>query len=322
MKIMIMGASGFLGSWATRVLASDHEIYAILRKNSDSFRIANLDNIKIIREDPELWFQLIDNIKPDCILLLNWSGVENSSRNSDSQFSNVDNYHVLIDQAIKSKVPKIIGFGSQAELGPVSNNILESQVDNPTTLYGKAKVECRKYGIEASKNSSTSFAWVRIFSTYGPMDSESWLIPSAILSLADSKPFDSTPGMQEWSFLHTYDFANAVKLIVECDSIQTIYNLGNPETNTVSEVLSLIGNMMGKGDLIQFGTIPYRSDQVMKLKPVCESLIKLGWNPKITLEVGLKQTIDWYLDKKDAPVILTNNETIFFDLPVRISKIL
>lgn len=322
MKIMIMGASGFLGSWATRVLANDHDIHAILRKNSDSFRIANLHNIELIREDPDLWFQLIEIIKPDCILLLNWSGVENNSRNSDSQFGNVDTYRVLIDQAIKLKVKKIIGFGSQAELGPVSNNILESEVDNPTTMYGRAKVECRKYGIEACNNTDTSFAWVRIFSTYGPMDSESWLIPSAILSLADSKPFDSTPGMQEWSFLHAYDFANAVKLIVECDSIQTIYNLGNPETNTVSEVLSLIGSMMGKGELIQFGTIPYRSDQVMKLKPVCESLIKLGWNSKITLEVGLKQTIDWYLDKKEAPIILTNNESIFFDLPVRIRKIL
>jgi nucleoside-diphosphate-sugar epimerase len=320
MKVMIMGASGFLGSWATRVLASDHEIYAILRKNSDSFRIENLGSIKIIREDPNLWFQLIENIKPDCILLLNWSGVENSSRNSNSQFSNVDNYRALIDQAIKSKVPKIIGFGSQAELGPVSNSILESELDNPTTLYGKAKVECRKYGIEASKNTSTSFLWVRIFSTYGPKDSESWLIPSVILNLADSKPFNSTPGMQEWSFLHAYDFANAVKLIVECDSVQNIYNLGNPNTHTVKEVLSLIGDIMGKKDLIQFGAIPYRSDQVMKLKPVCESLIKLGWNPKVKLEAGLNQTINWYLDKDEAPVTLTDNESIFFDLPLKTKK--
>ena len=156
-----MGASGFLGSWATRVLANDHEIHAILRKNSDSFRIANLHNIELIREDPDLWFQLIEIIKPDCILLLNWSGVENNSRNSDSQFGNVDTYRVLIDQAIKLKVKKIIGFGSQAELGPVSNNILESEVDNPTTLYGRAKVECRKYGIEACKNTDTSNSgWV------------------------------------------------------------------------------------------------------------------------------------------------------------------
>jgi len=79
---------------------------------------------------------------------------------------------------------------------------------------------------------------------------------------------------------------------------------------------------MDRKDLIQFGTIPYRSDQVMRLKPVCESLIKLGWKPKITLEVGLKQTIDWYLDKEEAPVMLTNNESIFFDLPVRIKKLL
>jgi UDP-glucose 4-epimerase len=322
MKVMIMGASGFLGSWATRVLASDHEIYAILRKSSDSFRIANIDNIKIIKEDPALWFQLIENIKPDCILLLNWSGVENDSRNSNSQFGNVNDYRVLIDQAIKTKVPKIIGFGSQAELGPVSNNILESEVDNPTTLYGKAKIECRKYGIDASKNTSTSFTWVRIFSTYGPMDSESWLIPSAILNLADSRPFDSTVGMQEWSFLHAYDFANAVKFVIGCNSTQNIYNLGNPNTNTVSEVLSLIGDMIGRKDLIKFGTISYRSDQVMKLKPICESLINLGWKPKITIEAGLEQTINWYLNKEEAPIILNKSESIFFDLPVRTRKLL
>ena len=321
MKIMVTGASGFLGSWATRILASDHDIYAIIRKESSDFRIANLTKIHIIREDPELWFQLIDNIKPDIILILNWSGVENSSRNSSLQFSNVDFFHRLVDQAVKSNVKKILGFGSQAELGPVSNTILESEEDNPTTLYGKAKVECRKYAVEASRNSNTNFVWVRIFSTYGPMDSESWLIPSAVISLADSKPFNSTLGIQEWSFLHAFDFASAVKLIIESDSVQNIYNLGNPNTNIVNEVLLLIGDIMGRKDLIKFGTVPYRSDQVMKLKPACESLIKLGWKPKINLVAGIKQTIDWYLFKKETPIILNDNGTIFFDLPERIKKL-
>lgn len=317
---MIFGASGFLGSWATRILSNDHEIYAILRKESDSFRIMNLKNINIIREDPRLWFQLINDIKPDCILLLNWSGVENSNRNSELQFTNVSSYRILINQAIKEKVPKIIGFGSQAELGAISNNILESALDNATTLYGKAKIECRKLGIEASRNTSTRFTWVRIFSTYGPMDSESWLIPSAIIKLAASEPFESTPGRQEWSFLHAYDFANAIKLIIECDSNQNIYNLGNPTTNTVFEVLSLIGTMIGRKNLIKFGAIPYRSDQVMRLKPVCESLLNLGWKPKITIEAGIKQTINWFMNLDESPIFISESESIFFDLPARTKK--
>jgi len=312
MKILIIGSSGFLGSWVCRILSKDHEVIALVRESSNTFNINNIESIKIMRSNVNSWCKIIDNLKPDAILLLNWSGVENIARNSEAQLSNVELFNNLVDQAVESKIPKVIGFGSQAELGPVSHSISDDQEDNPTTIYGQAKIQCRINGLSKTKDSGTNFTWVRIFSVYGPLDSESWLIPSAIITLSESKPFYCTPGLQEWSFLHAYDFARAVKYLIENNPDQKIFNLGNPSTNTVKKVLSLIEELLGKNRLLKFGAISYRDDQVMKLEPKCEGLINLGWKPKVSLESGIRQSIDWFIGNTEKPLLLDENESIFF----------
>ena len=320
MKILITGSSGFLGSWVCRILSKDHEIIALVRESSNTFNIDNIKSIKIIRSNVNSWCKTINDLKPDVILLLNWSGVGNNARNLEAQLDNVDLFNLLLDQAVKSKIPKVIGFGSQAELGPVSDSISDDHEDNPTTLYGQAKIQCRINGFKNTRNSDTNFVWARIFSIYGPLDSESWLIPSAIITLSKSKAFNSTPGLQEWSFLHAFDFARAVTYLIENDTDQKVFNIGDPNTNTVRKALSLIGELLGKKELLKFGAISYRDDQVMKLEPKCEGLINLGWRPKVNLEPGISQSIDWYLGNKEKPLILNDNGSIFFDFPLNSKK--
>jgi nucleoside-diphosphate-sugar epimerase len=320
-KILVTGASGFLGSWACRVLSKSHEVIGLVRENSDTYRLNNIQGLKIQKSQVYLWKNLIKEINPDVILILHWDGVSNLERNSEGQELNVENFREIISAAVAANIPKIIGFGSQAELGPVATQINDNQGDNPTTLYGKAKVECRLEGFELTKNSMSDFIWVRIFSTYGPLDAENWLVPSAILTLNESKKFKTTSGEQAWSFLHAYDFVLAVKTLIENKSHQKVFNLGNTTTNILKEVLITIQNLIGKGDLIEFGSIPYRSDQVMRLEPRCEGLVDLGWKPIVPLNNGLIQTINWFTNQPESALQTEANSSFYFDLPQRIKRI-
>lgn len=317
MKILITGSTGFLGSWACRILSRNHEVIGLCRNNSNQFRLNGIKNFQSIPANPIEWSEVISKHLPDVIIFLHWDGVANQQRNSDIQKANINFFTQLIETSVRTKVKKIIGIGSQAELGPLEIPISDLQQDNPTTLYGSTKIECRENGFELCKNTETKFIWGRVFSTYGPLDSTSWLIPSAIISLNKSEQFLSTSGKQNWSFLHAYDFAKAIQKLIEIDSKKSIFNIGNPSTNLIRDVLQLIENMLGKSNLIQFGKIPYRADQVMRLEPKCEGLLELGWTPNVNLYDGLKQTIDWYVGKPEKPLRTISNELEFFNLPDR-----
>jgi len=321
MRILVTGASGFLGSWVCRVLSSNHQVIGLVRENSDIFNLSNIKDLVIKRTPASNWKNLIKEIKPDVILILHWDGVSNSSRNSEEQMLNILDFREFISAAKTAKVAKVIGFGSQAELGPVSEEIFDNQRDNPTTLYGKAKIECRNSGFELTKSSNTDFIWARIFSTYGPLDAENWLIPSAILSLNNSQRFKSTSGEQVWSFLHAYDFVTAVNLLIENDLKQKIFNLGDTTTHTLKDVLMKIQDLFNSVDLVDFGSIPYRTDQVMRLEPRCEGLIDLGWKPDVSLKDGLIQTVNWFTNQPESALVTKTKSPLYFDLPKRIERI-
>jgi nucleoside-diphosphate-sugar epimerase len=79
----------------------------------------------------------------------------------------------------------------------------------------------------------------------------------------------------------------------------------------------MIGQYLEKENLLEFGAIEYRQDQVMKLQPSCETLVNAGWQPQIAFDSGIRQTIDWLQRKQLKPITTVGGETLEFNLPVR-----
>lgn len=288
MNIVITGGSGFLGGWIANLLSLSHRVVLIGRPTSNFWRILPNRKVDIILKDAEQWASIVNSYDPDCLILNDWQGVENTHRNSHLQIENVVRLKKLLSDIECN--PKIIGVGSQAELGPCSGTILESQGDNPTTLYGKAKVDARNVLFNSEVGQIDSY-WARIFSTYGNTDNGGWFLPSLISKLGSGETFPMTLGEQEWSYLHALDLAFAFKYIVENDLPSRIVNVGNPNTVLIRDVATEVGRRMDAEGFIEFGAIPYRDDQVMQLKPICETLVQSGWNPKVELTDGIDSLI-------------------------------
>lgn len=284
MKILITGGGGFLGSWTVALLRLNHEIIVLSRPESKLNRIASLDDVQFVREPIHLWPEVINSHKPDVCIFFHWDGVLGADRNSLLQMENVSEFEKLLDGI---NVPtRIIGVGSQAELGTCSGEITESQEDGALTTYGTAKILARKALINNPKFRDRS-TWARIFSTYGNLDNESWFIPSAINSLSQNRNFPMTQGEQLWSYLHAFDVARAFQLIVEVKPISNIVNIGNPFPVRLSEVANQIMKAVDSKAVIEIGKVPYRQDEVMFMKPICETLVSIGWKPLIELDFGL-----------------------------------
>lgn len=298
MKIVISGASGFLGSWITRVLSRNHEIIALVRPESNTSWISEIQNIKIIREKSDLWHETIQKINSDALILCDWEGVGNQDRNSKEQFLNVFRLNKIVESLANSKTKIVLGIGSQAELGPISEIITESALDNPTTLYGEAKVKSRLSLEAALKDSDVRFVWMRIFSIYGPFDNGNWLIPNLIDTLIAGNRMSLTKCEQEWSYLHAYDLANAFECAIINESICGIVNVGNPQTIILKDAVQEVAAQLQSSGLLDFGKVPYRDDQVMKMKPACETLSSFQWSPQVGFGEGIRQTILWKKTKQ------------------------
>jgi len=317
MKVAVTGGSGFLGSWICRLLARDHSVAALLRDNSSSYRLSNIENLELFRLNPELWPDQISQLRPDALIFSDWWGVGNKDRNDPRQFDNVARIGALVDAAKSAGVKVVIGVGSQAELGPVGHEIYETQLDSPTTKYGRAKVQTRELAIDTLWGSETRFAWLRAFSTYGPLDEGNWLIPSIVDALAKGKPIDLTKGEQEWSYLHAFDLAHAFKCVMENETISGIINVGNLETMTIRDVAQKVAAYFDAQALLKFGALAYRPDQVMRLQPLCETLTKAGWHPQVEFQNGIAETINWLLRKEELPLVTDGSASEFFQLPIR-----
>jgi UDP-glucose 4-epimerase len=317
MRVVVTGSSGFLGSWICRVLAERHEVTALVRPSSDIYRLQGIDGLRIERRESTDWATFISTEKPQALVLADWWGVGNQDRNDERQSDNIERMERLAVVARDAGVGLVIGVGSQAELGPVSNRITEDLPDNPTTKYGAAKVAARKAAQQVLEGSATRFAWLRIFSTYGPSDTGPWMLPQLIDSLTKGEVMDLTKGEQEWSYLHAFDLARAFEAVIDDESMSGVINVGNPKTIILKDAIHIIADKLGANHLLGFGNMDYRPDQVMKLEPACESLTAIGWKPIVSFENGIAQTIQWLHGITLDPLRCDNGKVIAFKLPPR-----
>jgi nucleoside-diphosphate-sugar epimerase len=317
MRVVVSGANGFLGSWVSRVLIEKHQVIGFTRPNADVSNLYGVDKVQIVQIDESQFNRSISDISPDVVVLCDWWGVGNSFRNDRRQLINVERIRNRV-QCLKN-VETVIGVGSQAELGPRINAITEIEDDAPTTLYGRAKVEARNL-LESNLGSDVRFIWSRIFSTYGPLDSDHWMIPSTISNLLNGLRIPLTKGEQEWSFLHSYDLGRAFEQLIEFKDISRIVNIGNPNTIRISEVALFIGNYLKLSSLLDFGAVPYREDQVMKLAPITKKLSDTGWSPEVSIENGITHLIEWMSGNSAAKLQLEKGEYVNLKLPNYLSK--
>jgi UDP-glucose 4-epimerase len=294
--ILVSGANGFLGSWICKLLDKQNANWrGLVNLDSNTSRFDKNELGKLIVSRSDCWGDVIRSTKPEVVISCDWSGVSNFDRNSsDVQSNNIRRIEKLACASSESGVKRFISFGSQAENGPINIVAEERNYDQPTTKYGVAKVETRILLEKIFANSETTFIWGRIFSTYGEMDNLNWLIPSMVKSFSVGHEFNLTSGLQDWSFLHAYDFAKAIVRILNSPNAEGLYNIGSPQTIKIIDVAEIIASAMSSKSLLKIGSEKLRQDQVLFLKPNTKKLEAIGWNPEIEINEGLISYINWY----------------------------
>lgn len=297
-RVFVTGATGFVGSFLVRQLLADGRDVAILmRPDSDTWRIADvLDQVHIVSgsmEDAAAFAPELVKFAPDAVAHLAWRGVTNAHRNDAVQVLNVAESIALYTHARDGGCTRFVGMGSQAEYGPVSARLDEQVPTRPTTVYGAAKLSAALLLDRLAMADGVAFAWLRLFSCYGPKDDPSWLIPyMAHRLLAGERPA-LTPGEQVWDYIYVEDAAAAVLASLDVNA-SGFFNLGSGVGRPLRLIIEAVRDTIDPTLPLGIGEVPYRPDQVMHLEADITALTTAtGWTPRVPLHEGLAKTIAW-----------------------------
>lgn len=300
MRIFLTGATGFVGSHTLRRLTASglHDVAILARPRSDFSRIASLmPRVRVITSElsrPDNLGPKLERFRPDAIVHLAWQGVLNSARNDADQAMNIEQALNLVRIAHAAGAKNWIGLGSQAEYGPCENRIDESTPTRPTTLYGAAKLTAGRQAQSLCESLGIRFAWLRLFSSYGPQDDPSWLIPYVALKLLRGERPTTTAGEQRWDYIYVEDVAAAIVATTEASEARGTFNLGSGTTATIRSIIERIRDAVDPQADIGFGEVAYRPDQVMHLEADITRLrTATGWMPRMPLADGLQETVTW-----------------------------
>jgi nucleoside-diphosphate-sugar epimerase len=301
MKILVTGAGGFVGAAvASEALRAGHEVVGTVRPGSSAGRLAGvgtrLDVVEFDLRDAGEVRTMMRAHRPDVIVHVAWSGVSNKARSDRLQITdNIETACQLLEAGAECGVSKFIGMGSQGEYGPLDRKITETDLPMPTTLYGASKLAVHYLTRQLAAQSGLSYAWLRIFSTYGPGDNPHWLIPSLINQMLDGQRPRTTLGEQLWDCLFIDDVASATVAVATMPAVEGVFNLGSGQPLPVRAIVEKIRNLASPGMELVFGEIPYRLDQVWHMEADVARLEALtGWGPRIGIDAGLAATVDWH----------------------------
>ena len=290
MRVAITGATGFVGSHLTRRLVDRHEVAVSLRRESDPWRIRDLlPRVTVVCNALEL-----ARFRPKALIHLAWAGVGSAARNDITQLENIERAAQTAEIAYAAGVEHWIGMGSQAEYGPCGGRITEDTPTRPTTLYGVAKLAAGLACGNICRQRRMRFAWLRLFSSYGPMDNPAWMLPYLIGKLLKRERPSLTAGEQRWDYLYITEVAEAIRVVMEDERASGVYNLGSGEAPPLRQIIEMARDTIDPALPLGFGEEPYRPDQVMHLEADISRLKELGWRPDVTLEEGIRRTVEWY----------------------------
>lgn len=305
-KYLISGGAGFLGSnLVKRLLESDDVFITVL----DNLHTGKKENLQSFVNNPRFKFIEHDIVKKhktgrkfDYVLNL-------ACPASPPKYYE-DPVKTLETNAIGTKNMLEIALASNARFFHTSTSeIYGDPLEHPQkeTYFGNVHPYCKRSCYDEGKRYAEALIFqyryekglntgiVRIFNTYGPMmDPNDGRVVTNFIKQA-LRGNDITihgDGLQTRSFCYVDDQIEGMIRKIHSD-IEGPTNIGNPNEFTIKELAEMILHLTGSKSKITY-VEPALSDPKQRRPDISAAKERLGWEPLIHLEEGLKKTIEWF----------------------------
>jgi dTDP-glucose 4,6-dehydratase len=303
--ILLAGAAGFIGSHlADRLLGDGHSVIAL-----DCFLTGSAANLAHLAGNPAFRFVEHDICQPIPLdepvdLVMN---LASPASPKDYLAHPVETLRVgsegtrnLLEYAMRHGAGSLLASTSECYGDPLEHPQRETYWGNvnsigPRSCYDEAKrfAEAMTMAYRRKHGLRTSIA--RIFNTFGPrmqLD-DGRVVPSFVGSALRGEPITIYgDGLQTRSFCYVSDLVDGLVRLA-LSGYPDPLNLGNPREMTMLEFASVIGELTGRESRMVFEPLP-EDDPKRRQPDITRAREVLGWEPKVSLEIGLRETVAYF----------------------------
>ena len=192
----------------------------------------------------------------------------------------------------------------RADVFPTPETAVESSPP-PLTGYGFSKLAVEYIARTYYDEFAVPYVIVRPFNAYGPGEMSgdrvgyAHVIPDLVNKILNGQyPLEILgSGKQIRSYTYVNDVADGI-MFAAMHAENNDFNIGNPIETSVLELAEMIWKLCGRKEPIKFRHLPSFKYDVQKRIPDISKIRKLGWEPKTSLELGLRITIEWLKSRR------------------------
>lgn len=284
MRVLVTGATGFVGRHVVSVLEDGDFDYVTMGRNDSS---KNGNHVAADLLTVQDYSGVINRVKPTHLIHLAWYAEHGKYWSSPLNIDWMSATHRLLDHFYKHGGQHALIAGTCAEYDWRHGYCVEDLTPtNSNTLYGAAKDSSRRFSELLSKQYGTLLAWARIFFPYGTGEADARLVPSLFEVFRQKKEPFGVNAKSYRDLLHVSDLAQAL-VICSSRNFNGAINVCSGEAVSIEVVVREIANLCNQD-----------AEQILKLQSDRHGdpkfllgdnrkLLALGWKQKVSLHDGL-----------------------------------
>lgn len=295
------GGAGFIGSAVSRLLLDQGHSVSVVDNLSHGYEDA-IDPRATFQKIDLLDQQKLEEILPGHEAIIHMASLievgESVKKPVEFAENNIVGTVKLLEAMRKCDVKKIIFSSSACVYGkpknlPITENDSLGEQENP---YGITKVTMEQLCMLYHRLHQFDVVILRYFNPYGPgelHDPETHAIPNFIKAVLNKTPLPLYwKGEQVRDFIYIDDLASAHILPLNLKGLH-IFNIGTEVGIKIIDVIKIIFELIGYK--VPIDDLGERKGDVPSLVASSEKIKnELGWKAKVSLEEGLKKTIDYF----------------------------
>lgn len=315
MKILVTGGAGFIGGNFVHYMLRKHPEHKILCVDALTYA-GNMETLEPVIDNPnflfikaniadrETIFSIFAAEKPD--IVVNFAAESHVDRSiaNPSIFleTNVMGTQVLLDACRKYGIERYHQVSTDEVYGDLPLDRPDLFFTEQTPIHASSPYSASKASADLlvqayHRTFGMPITISRCSNNYGPYHFPEKLIPLMIANVLNDKPlpvYGDGKNVRDW--LYVEDHCAAIDLILQGGKVGEVYNIGGHNEKTNLEVVQLIIDELGKGE-IQFVKDRAGHDRRYAIDAT-KIHEELGWFPETKFEDGIQKTIQWYLDNK------------------------
>jgi len=300
LRVLVTGGAGFIGSHLVKALLRAGHFVRVL----DNFSTGSMDNIVDVARDVEIVvgdvrdYSVVEKCVRGVDVVIHLAAlidVAESIERPDLYFEvNVIGTH-NIAKACRGVNVLIFASSSSVYGDPLKIPIPEDHLLSPRSPYAASKVA----GEALIQAFSSIYGYrpiiLRIFNVYGPKQSRAYagvVIEFIRRVLRREPPIIYGDGEQTRDFIHISDVIDAIMKAMSIERARGVFNIGSGKAVTINQLAKLILKTLNREDLKPVYAPPRPGDIKHSIADITKSRKILGFEPKISLEEGIKTLIN------------------------------